>query len=111
VSTGAAKIGSQSPVTFTAKVAGQGNPAGTVNFLLNGSYYGAVTLVGGMATLNTTVGLPGVYSLTAQYSGDTQNLSSTSAGVSQVVTGAEVLQITGQTGTLSHTVNVTVTLQ
>src|SRR6266849_2882167 len=111
VSTSSAKVAQSAPVTFTAKVTGQGNPSGTVNFLANGSWIGASTLAAGTATLNTTLPFPGIYSITAQYAGDFNNLTSTSPGVGESITGSTVMQVNAQTSTLFHSVNVTVTLQ
>ena len=111
VSASSAKVAQGSPVTFTAKVTGQGSPTGTVSFFLNGTSYGMSTLTAGTATLNTSVASPGIFTLTASYSGDANNTSSTSPGVSQAVTGSTTMQVNGQTSTLFHSANVTVTLQ
>jgi hypothetical protein len=111
VSTGTAKVAEGAAVTFTAKVTGQGNPTGAVDFYLSNSWYGKGNLVAGTATLTTNVGWPGSYSLTAQYEGDTQNYNSSSVPVSQMVTGSIVLNVAGQTGVLIHNSDVTVTLQ
>jgi len=111
VSTSSAKVAQSAPVTFTAKVTGQGNPSGTVNFYASGSWIGASTLAAGTATLNTTLPFPGIYSVTAQYAGDFNNLTSTSPGVGESVTGSTVMQVNAQTSTLFHSLNVTVTLQ
>jgi hypothetical protein len=105
-------VASGGAVSFTANVTGPGNlPTGTVNFFLNGSDYGSGNLVSGTATLNTSVPYAGVYSLTAIYSGDAQHNSSTSAGVTQVVTGSANFAVAGQTSLLYHPVSVTVVLQ
>ncbi len=90
---------------------GQGSPAGNVAFYTNGSWIGVSTLAAGTATLNTTLPFPGIYSITAQYAGDSNNLTSTSPGVGESVTGSTVMQVNAQTSTLFHSVNVTVTLQ
>jgi len=111
VSTSSTKIAQGTPFTFTAKVTGQGNPSGTVNFYASGSWIGAGTLATGTATLDTSLPFPGIYSITAQYAGDFNNLTSTSAGVGESVTGSTVMQVNAQTSTLFHSVNVTVTLQ
>jgi len=92
-------------------VTGQGNPTGSVSFYAGGSWIGQANLSAGTAALNTFLALPGVYAITAQYAGDPNNLASTSPGVSEAVTGATVMQVNGQTSTLFHSVNVTVTLQ
>jgi len=111
VSTSSAKVAQGAAVTFTAKVSGQGNPTGTVSFYANGSYYGQSNLIAGTAALNTSLAFPGIYSITAQYAGDSNNLNSTSPGVGESVTGSTVMQVNAQTSTLFHSVNVTVTLQ
>ena len=111
VSTSSAKVAQGAPVMFTARVTGQGSPAGNVAFYANGSWIGASTLAAGTATLNTTLPFPGVYSITAQYAGDLNNLTSTSLGVGESVTGGTVMQVNGQTSTLFHSANVTVTIQ
>ena len=111
VSTSAAKIASGAAVTFTAKVSGQGNPIGGVDFFLNNSWYGKGDVVAGTATLTTNINGPGSYSLTASYEGDPQDLGSTSGPVSQAVTGSTVISVGGQTGINFHNSNVTVILQ
>jgi len=111
VSTSSAKVAQSSPVTFTATVTGAGKPTGNLSFFLSGSYYGNANLVSGMASLTVSVAEPGIFTLTAQYSGDTNNLASTSAAVSQTVTGTTTMQVNGLTSTLFHSANVTVTVQ
>ncbi len=111
VSTGSAKVAQNAPFTLTAKVTGQSNPSGTVNFYANGNWLGSSNLTAGTATLSTSLVFPGIYSVTAQYVGDSNNLASTSSGVSQAITGSTLMQVNGQTSTLFHSVNVTVTLQ
>jgi hypothetical protein len=98
-------------VTLSAKVTGQGSPTGQIGFYANGGWIGTASLAGGTASLNTTFPFPGIFSVTAQYSGDSNNLNSTSPGVSESVTGSTVMQLSGQTGSLVHSVNVTVTVQ
>ncbi len=111
VTTSSASVAQNGPVTFTAKVTGQGNPTGSVSFYANGSWYGQANLTAGTASLNTSLAFPGVYSITAQYAGDSSNLLSTSPGVREAVTGTTIMQVNAQTSTLFHSVNVTVTLQ
>jgi len=111
VSTSSAKVAQNTTFTLTAKVTGQASPTGTVTFYANGGWIGASTLAAGTATLNTALPFPGIYSITAQYAGDFNNLTSTSPGVGESVTGSTVMQVNGQTSTLFHSVNVTVTLQ
>jgi len=56
---------------------------------------------------------PGTYySLWAQYSGDTNNLSTQTAGtIQEVFTGTTLATFVGQTGGLSHQGRVTINLQ
>ncbi|HSC46372.1 MAG TPA: Ig-like domain repeat protein [Candidatus Acidoferrum sp.] len=109
--TSSAKIANQAPVTFTATVAGQGTPTGSVDFYLNGSWYGNGAVTQGMATVTTTISFPGTYTLTANYSGDATHLASSAPGVPQAVTGSTLLQVNAQTGPLVHSTNILVTLQ
>jgi hypothetical protein len=81
-------------------------------------YPNGVPVVNGVASYTANVGqgslqFPvGTYAITALYSGDANNLpSQDTAGVNEVFTGTTQLTIAGQTGSLSHQTNVTVTLQ
>ena len=71
-------------ITFTATVTGS-TPTGTIQFQVNGDATGisAATMTSGMASKAITLAA-GTYTITAIYSGDTNNLASTSAGVTQV---------------------------
>jgi Pro-kumamolisin, activation domain/Bacterial Ig-like domain (group 3) len=111
LSTSSAKVAQGAPVSFTAKVTGQGSPSGNVTFYANGGWLGGVTLTAGTATLNTTLPFSGIYTITAQYTGDSNNVMSISSGVGESVTGSTVVQVNGQTSTLFHSANVTVTIQ
>jgi hypothetical protein len=112
VSTSSAKVAQNATFTLTAKVTGQGNPTtGNVTFYANGGWIGQSNLTAGTATLNTTLPFAGIYSITAQYVGDANNLTSTSSGVGESVTGSTVMQVNGQTSTLFHAANVMVTIQ
>jgi hypothetical protein len=75
-------------LTLTATVQGGGStfPVGTVNFLNGSALLGTATLnSSGVATLTTASLAAETYSLTAQYSGDANLLSSTSVAVSVTV--------------------------
>jgi len=75
-------------LTLTAVVQGTGGtvPAGTVSFLNGSALLGTATLnSSGVATLTTTSLAAETYSLTAQYAGNANFLSSTSAAVSVTV--------------------------
>jgi len=84
--------GSTTPVTLTATVTaglGSGTPTGTVTFLNGSSQLGGspVALIGGTATLSYNVASlsPGIYPITATYSGDSTFAAATSAGVNLTV--------------------------
>ncbi len=79
-------------VTLTATVTGTALPTGTVAFMDGGSAIAGCTaqpLTGGgntpTATCTTSALTAGTHSLTAVYSGDANNLTSTSATLSQVI--------------------------
>jgi hypothetical protein len=78
-------------VTFTATVTGSsGTPTGTVTFKNGSISLGTAALNGsGVATLTTSALAVGSgYSITAEYGGDSNNQSSASSAVSQVVNQA-----------------------
>jgi hypothetical protein len=75
-------------LTLTANAKGTGStaPGGTVNFMNGSTLLGSATLnSSGVATLTLTTLAGGTYSLTAQYAGNSNFLSSTSAAVSVTV--------------------------
>ncbi|SPF35519.1 exported hypothetical protein [Candidatus Sulfopaludibacter sp. SbA4] len=80
-------------VILTATVT-PGNPTGTVSFVDGANLLGTGSLNNGAATFATTSFSVGSHSLTASYSGDTNNAPSTSSAVSQVVAPAGARTIT-----------------
>src|ERR1700728_736603 len=74
-------------VTFTATVTPQvpGNPTGTVTFTDGATQLGQVTLADGVAAYTTSALGIGSHSITASYSGDSNDGVSTSTTLSQVV--------------------------
>ncbi|MHB8817035.1 MAG: IPT/TIG domain-containing protein, partial [Steroidobacteraceae bacterium] len=72
------------PVMFTAKVTGL-SPTGTVTFFDGGTQIGTGTLAAGTATFTTSSLTVGSHSITARYSGDTNNAASASAALMQIV--------------------------
>lgn len=73
-------------VTFTATVtAPSGTPTGTATFKDAGSAIGSGNLVAGVATFSTSSLSVGSHSITADYSGDTTNSSSSSSTLTQIV--------------------------
>jgi hypothetical protein len=107
----AAKVAAYSQFTLTATVSGSGQASGSVAFYIGGANAGSSPLVGNVATFTTTAINPGILSFTAQYSGDGSNDPSTSAPLSEAVTGNTTVYVQGQTSTLTHVANVNVTLQ
>ena len=79
-----------SSTTFTATVIGQ-LPTGTVTFYNGGISLGTSSLSAGVATLSTSSLSIGNHSITAHYSGDTNNTSSISSIVTQTVTNGRVI--------------------
>lgn len=78
----------QATITFTAAVSGNGGvPTGTVKFLANGTIaLGSASLdATGKATVTNATLAAGSYQITAVYAGDTNDTSSTSPSVSEVV--------------------------
>jgi hypothetical protein len=82
-------VASQS-VTLTATVAGVRGvttvPTGSVTFFDGSTSLGSSSLSGGVATLSTSAMAVGTHSVTAQYSGDSNFHSVTSAVLSEVIT-------------------------
>jgi hypothetical protein len=95
----------------TATVTSSKNPTGTVTFFVGGSEYPPVTLVNGTALGQIPNLFVGTNVITAQYSGDANNLPSTSAPFNQVITGSTVFTVNAQTGVNFHQVGVTATVQ
>ncbi|MGL5167441.1 MAG: Ig-like domain repeat protein [Afipia sp.] len=71
-------------VSFTATVTGV-NPTGTASFFDGATLIGSVALSSGQATLTTSALTPGGHSITAVYSGDSNNNGSTSSVLSQTI--------------------------
>jgi hypothetical protein len=84
------------PVTFTAtitpSVSGLGTPTGTVQFVVDGSNFGApVSLTGGTAAISTSALSVGPHTIQAVYGGDSNFLASTSPVLNQTVLKATPL--------------------
>ncbi len=67
-------------ITFTASVFGT-SPTGSVSFSANGNALGTEAVANGTAVLATSFADTGSYSVTATYSGDSNNTASTSTAV------------------------------
>jgi hypothetical protein len=76
-------------VTFTATVtSSSGNPTGTVTFFDGSTNLGSAILTSGTATLSIASLAVGPNSITAEYSGDSSFITSTSSAVTQTVNQA-----------------------
>lgn len=91
------------PVTFTATVTGNGGtPGGTVTFYANGTAIGApATLSGGTATLTYPFSTAATYAITASYSSDQDDVTSTGSATSSLIVGT--IPTTTDLGTASTT--------
>lgn len=94
-------------VTLVARLSGT-SPSGTVTFYNNGVAIGsAVNVVNGIATLSTSLPL-GSTSITAQYSGDTNNTTATSAGVALSTRAPSTITVAAPTpATIAYGAEVT----
>jgi sugar lactone lactonase YvrE len=105
------------PVTFTANVSNvnvpTAAPSGTVTFFVGKASLGTVPVTAGSAALTTTLLPAGTDSITAVYSGDANDVTSTSAAITDVVTivpttltltAAPSVLVSGSTSVLTATV-------
>jgi hypothetical protein len=115
LSTLSAKIAQRTPLPITATVtSASGNViTGNVTFYNFGAPFGSgYSIVNGQYTFQGDVGELGIYQVTASYSGDGNNLpSTTSSPLIQMVTGSVPVTITGNTGADSHSLPATIGLQ
>ena len=105
------KVAFGMPVTFTVKVTpnGAATPSGAVQLYDNGQAYGSpVNVSAGIASFLSTSLPVGVHNLTADYRGDSGTQASTSAPISQAITGTIGLQISGAANGITETADFTV---
>ena len=113
LSSSAIKVGFGTPVTFSVLVVPQGSatPTGNVQLFDNGTTYGNPSRVNAGVSSFLTTNLPvGVHVITAQYLGDANTLGSTSAAITQLITGSLPLQITGTSNGIVETVDFNVSV-
>ena len=99
-------------ITLTATVAGT-SPTGSVTFSAGGKMLGTATLSSGVATLQTSFGAAGTYSVTAAYSGDNSDAASTSTAISMVIAlnpTTTSLAASAATGDVNQTIALTATV-
>lgn len=103
-----------SNVTLSANVisSGSGVSSGTVTFLDGGNTLGSAQLSNGTAAYSTTALTAGQHSITAQYTGDSSDLASTSSAVSMDVALSTTIavKVSDNAGN-SSTVNLPFTVQ
>ena len=75
-------------VTFTATLTGGSSPTGTVNFTDGSASLGSSQVSGGQAALTTSTLSGGTHTITAVYSGDSANNTSTSSPLTETITVA-----------------------
>jgi hypothetical protein len=107
------KTASGSSVTFTATLSAlTTNPAGAVTFYDGSAALGSpVPVSGSTATLQTSSLAIGAHTITAVYGGDSHNAKSTSIAIVQVITGTTSVAINATSGTLTHLINLPVSIQ
>jgi hypothetical protein len=95
----------QTPVTFTAKVTGNGGtPTGSVSIVADGKSIGTASLdATGTATFTTSALAAGSHQITASYGGDANDSPSTSSAITQVVTTIPTVTALGVSTTTSGT--------
>jgi hypothetical protein len=107
--------GTNQHVDLTATVTGQfgGATAGAVQFMAGSQVLGNLGMNGGPVVLTKSFGTTGTYSISAQYSGDSNNLASSSATLKEKILVATTTRVTsslnpsvvGQAVTFSATVS------
>jgi hypothetical protein len=97
-----------SPVTFSAKVAGNGGiPTGTVTFSADGAVFGNAPLDStGSASLSNAGLAVGSHSIIVSYSGDGNDAPATSAAITQVVSTISTATALGESSTSGATPGV-----
>lgn len=108
-----AKVAQNVPFTITATITSSKPLTGTVNFYNYGSpVNGGIPPTNGQAmTGSSYLNNLGLYQITATYSGDANNLPSSSAPLTQVITGTMPATIQGATGSDLHSLQVNLGVQ
>jgi hypothetical protein len=107
------KVASGTSLTFQTSVVSSNSLKGTVPFY-DGStaISGGIMPVNGVASLTTSALGVGTQAITAKYTGDGANGPSQSSDVlEQTITGTFALVVNATSGSLTHPMNLTATLQ
>ena len=113
LSSSALKVAFGTPVTFGVLVVPRGSatPTGNVQLFDNGTTYGNASRVNAGVVSFLTTNLPvGAHVITAQYLGDANTLGSSSAPITQVITGTVPMQITGTSNGIVETADFNVSV-
>ena len=107
------KVASGQPLALQASITSANNPTGTVTFYDGGTAIGTPSAVSdNSAVLNITSLSVGTHTITASYSGDSNNQASQSGDVlNQTITGQFTLIVNAAAGTDSHPITIQATLQ
>ena len=107
------KAASGSSITFTATLSAlTSSPTGSVTFFDGSTAIGSpVPVSSNTATLQTSSLAVGAHTITAVYSGDSQNAKSTSIAITQVITGSTTVAINATSGTITHNLSLPVSIQ
>jgi len=112
LSTGSVKVAAGSTVSFAVTVNSSKTATGSVNLLDYGTTVAQSTVVNGVATIPVNFLSIGAHSISAQYTGDTNNQPSRTAGaINQVITGTSTAFIVANSPQVSHTTQINVTVQ
>ncbi len=115
LSTTNAKVGQNQPFTITATVTSNSSQplTGTITFFNFGTAIAGGAILNGQAqTGQGYINNPGLYSIKASYSGDANNLASTTATpLTQVITGAFPANLQANTGADIHVLQVMLGVQ
>jgi hypothetical protein len=85
---------------------------GSVAILDGGSQITGAQVLNGTATATISILSVGTHVITAQYSGDANNFPSTTMGsLNQVITGTGLLNLSGNTSTITHWTSINVIIQ
>ena len=107
------KAASGSSVTFTATLSAlTSNPTGTVTFYDGTTPIGSAAAVSNStASLQTSSLAVGAHTITAIYSGDSHNAKSTSIAITEVITGSTTIAVSATSGTITHSINLPVSIE
>jgi hypothetical protein len=105
-------VAAGSTVSFAVTVNSSKTATGSVNLLDYGTTVAQSTVVNGVATIPVNFLSIGTHSISAQYTGDTNNQPSRTAGaINQVITGTSTAFIVANSPQVSHTTQINVTVQ